>query len=47
MKISQNLKEDTSSERNSSQTVDIKKKRNKEKECQKQTIFNNKFERSD
>ena len=47
MKISQNLKEDTSSERNSSQTVDIKKKRNKEKECQKQNIFNNKFERSD
>ena len=38
MKISQNVKQDTSSEKNSSQTVDIEKKTNKEKECQKQSI---------
>ena len=31
MKISPNVKKDTSSERNSSQTVDIEKKTNKEK----------------
>ena len=31
MKISQNVKQDTSSEGNSSQTVDIEKKTNKEK----------------
>ena len=47
MKISQNVKQDTSSKRNSSQTVDIENKTNKEKQCQKQNIFNNKIERSD
>ena len=44
MKISQNVKQDTSSEGNSSQTVDIEKKTNKEKECQKQNISRNKLE---
>ena len=38
MKISQNVKQDTSSERNSSQTVHIKNKTNKEKQCIKQNI---------
>ena len=47
MKISHNLKQDTSWKRNSPQTVDIENKTNKEKECQKQNIFNNKIERSD
>ena len=44
MKISHNLKQDTSSERNSPQTVDIKNKTNKEKQCQKQNISRNKLE---
>ena len=47
MKISQNVKQDISSKRNSSQTVDIKNKTKKEKQCQKQNIFNKKLERSD
>ena len=44
MKISQNVKQDTSSEKNSSQRVDIEKKTNKEKQCQKQNISRNKLE---
>ena len=44
MKICHNVKQDTSSEKNSSQTVDIEKKTNKEKECQKQSISRNKLE---
>ena len=47
IKISQNLKTDTSWKRNSEQTVDIENKTNKEKECQKQNISRNKIERSD
>ena len=47
MKISHNLKKDTCSEKNSSQTVEIGNKRNERKQCQKQNIFNNKIERSD
>ena len=47
MKLFYNLKQDTSSEKNSSQTVEIGNKRNKRKQCQKQNIFNNKLERSD
>ena len=47
MKISHNLKQDTSWKRNSPQTVDIENKTNKEKQCQKQNIFNNEIERSD
>ena len=47
MKISQNVKQDTSSEKNSSQTVEIGNKTNERKQCQKQNIFNNKLERSD
>ena len=47
MKISHNLKQDTSSEKNSSQTVEIGNKRNKRKQCRKQNIFNIKLERSD
>ena len=43
MKISQNVKQDTSSKRNSSQTVDIEKKTNKQKQCQKQNISRNKL----
>ena len=40
MKISQNVKQDTSwKKNNSSQTVDIKTKQMKEKQCQKQNIF--------
>ena len=46
MKISHNLKQDTSSEKNSSQTVEIGNKTNERKQCQKQNIFNNKIERS-
>ena len=46
MKISHNLKQDTSSEKNSSQTVEIKNKTNERKQCKKQNIFNNKLERS-
>ena len=44
MKISPNVKQDNSSERNRSQTVDIEKKTNKEKECQKENISRNKLE---
>ena len=44
MKISHNLKQDNSSERNRSQTVDIEKKTNKEKEYEKQNISRNKLE---
>ena len=44
MKISPNVKQDTYSKVNSSQTVDIEKKTNKEKECQKQNISRNKLE---
>ena len=47
MKISHNLKEDTSSEKNSSQTVEIRNKTKERRQCQKQNIFNNKLERSD
>ena len=47
MKISQNVKQDTSSEKNSSQTVEIGNKTNERKQFQKQNIFNNKLERSD
>ena len=47
MKISHNLKQDTSLEKNSSQTVEIGNKTNERKQCQKQNIFNNKLERSD
>ena len=46
MKISHNLKPDTSSEMNNSQTVEIRNKTNERKQCQKQNIFNNKMERS-
>ena len=42
-----NVKQDTSSSENSSQTVEIRNKTNKTKQCQKQNIFNNKLERSD
>ena len=47
IKLSHNLKQDTSSEKNSSQTVEIGNKTNERKQCQKQNIFNNKLERSD
>ena len=47
MKISQNVKQDTSSQKNSSQTVETRNKNNETKQCQKQKIFNNKLERSD
>ena len=47
MKISHNLKQDTSSEKNSSQIVEIRNKTNERKQWQKQNIFNNKLERSD
>ena len=46
MKISHHLKQDTCSEKNSSQTVEIKNKTNERKQYQKQNIFNNKLERS-
>ena len=46
MKISHNLKEETDSEKNSSQTVEIGNKTNERKQCEKQNIFNNKIERS-
>ena len=41
------MKQDTSSEKNSPQTVEIGNKTNERKQCQKQNIFNNKLERSD
>ena len=44
MKISHSLKQDVSSQWNSPQTVDIKNKTNKEKQCQKQNISRNKLE---
>ena len=47
MKISHNLKQDTSPEKNSSQTVEIRNKTKEREQCQKQNIFNNKLERSD
>ena len=47
MKISYNLKQDTSSEKNSSETVEIRNKTNERKQCQKQNIFNNQLGRSD
>ena len=47
MKLFHNLKQDTCSEKNSSQAVEIGNKRNERKQCQKQNIFNNKLERSD
>ena len=47
MKISHNLKQDTSSEKNNSKTVEIGNKTNERKQCQKRNIFNNKIERSD
>ena len=47
MKISHTLKEDTSSEKNSSQTVEIRNKTKERRQCQKQNIFNNELERSD
>ena len=40
-----NVKQDTSSSENSSQTVEIRNKTNERKQCQKQNIFNNKLER--
>ena len=46
MKISHNLKQDTSFEKNGSQTVEIGNKTNERKQCQEQNIFNNKWERS-
>ena len=46
MKISHNLKQDTSSEMINSKTVEIRNKTNERKQCQKQNIFNNKLERS-
>ena len=46
MKISHNLKQDTSSEMITSKTVEIRNKTNERKQCQKQNIFNNKIERS-
>ena len=47
MKISQNVKQDTSSTENSSQTVEIRNKTKERIKCQKQNILNNKIERSD
>ena len=47
MEISQNLKQDTSSEKNKSKTVEIRNKTNERKQCQKQNIFNNKIKISD
>ena len=47
MKISQNVKQDTSSSENSPQTVEIGNKTNERKRCQNQNIFKNKIERSD
>ena len=47
MKISHTLKQDTSSEKNSSQTVETRNKRKERRQCQKQNIFNNRLERSD
>ena len=47
MKISHNLKQDISSEKNNSKTVETRNKTNERKQCQKQNIFNNKIERSD
>ena len=47
MKISHTLKEDTSSENNSSQIVEIGNKTKERKQCQRQNILNNKLERSD
>ena len=44
MKISPNVKQDTYSKVNTSQTVDIEKKTNKEKESQKQNISRNRLE---
>ena len=47
MKLSHNLKQDTSSEKNKSKTVESRNKTNERKQCQKQKIFNNKLEISD
>ena len=47
MKNSRNVKQDTSSEKINSKTVEIRNKTNERKQCQKQNIFNNKLERSD
>ena len=47
MKISHTLKQDTFSEKNSSQTVEIRNKTKEKRKCQKQNIFNNKLEISD
>ena len=44
MKISHNLKQDTSSEMNNSKTVEIGNKTNKEKQFRKQNISRNKLE---
>ena len=44
IKISQSVKQDTCSKWNMWPTVDIEKKTNKEKECQKQNISRNKLE---
>ena len=46
-KISQDVKQDTSPEKNSSQTVEIRSKTKERRKCQKQKIFNNKLEKSD
>ena len=39
MKISQHVKQDTSSEKNSSQTVEIGNKTNERKQCQNKTYL--------
>ena len=39
MKISQNVKQDTSWNRNNTKTVKIRNKTNERKQCQKQNIF--------
>ena len=44
MKISHNLKQDTSSEMNNSKTVKIGNKTNERKQCQKQNISRYKLE---
>ena len=46
MKISHNRKQDTSSEKNNSKTVEIGNKTNERKQCQEQKIFNYNLERS-
>ena len=47
MKISYNVKQDTSLVKNSSQTVEIKDRTNEKKPYQEQNICNHKLDRSD